>query len=496
MNTTALPGDPSSDRDPDLHFLSEEDCRDIVQRLARFTTNRGYTSVALHSAWRGNIRWARNQISTSGEAVDNVIRVGRNINGAEWAVDINDPSDAGLIAAVRRAERLANVANESPNSNLIPRLPLEAETTPSLFSERTYRMDASQRAMAAIESTKQAREAGLLSAGYIEVAAVGMGVLDTVGRVRYFAYTQARYSVTVRDPQGTGSGWAGIDWYDWNKIDTTEITTRALNKCLKSRNPVTIEPGRYTTILEPQATVDFIGPLMQTRWIGRNENEGYSIPHGPFLKSAPTATAPGYSKLGERVVDERITIGADPMDPELGFPPFSPESDGLWDPFENPVFHPVTWIDRGVLVNLATPRFSQRTNVALGRDENLGMPNSGAFRMTGGDTTVAEMIATSKRALLVTRLIDVLLLDAPSQLYRGFTRDGLWLIEDGKISKPVKNMVFTESILFALNNVEQLGRPERVFHPNVRLKSAIPQPAIVPALKIRDFSFTALTDAV
>ena len=89
----------------------------------------------------------------------------------------------------------------------------------------------------------------------------------------------------------------------------------------------------------------------------------------------------------------------------------------------------------------------------------------------------------------------ILPLDVRSQLYRGYTRDGLWLIENGKISKPVKNMAVTESVLFALNNVEQLGVPQRVFHPASGWRSA-PQPVVVPPLKIRDFSFTALADAV
>jgi predicted Zn-dependent protease len=83
-----------------------------------------------------------------------------------------------------------------------------------------------------------------------------------------------------------------------------------------------------------------------------------------------------------------------------------------------------------------------------------------------------------------------------SQLYRGYTRDGLWFIENGKITKAIKNLAFTESILFALNNVEQVGVPQRVYQGSLSFPFAIPGPRIVPALQIRDFSFTALTDAV
>jgi predicted Zn-dependent protease len=115
---------------------------------------------------------------------------------------------------------------------------------------------------------------------------------------------------------------------------------------------------------------------------------------------------------------------------------------------------------------------------------------------SGGTTQIDDMIATTKRGILVTRFDEILLINFTSQLYRGYTRDGLWLIENGRITKPIKNLVFTESPLFALNNVEQLGVPQRVFHAGVPFPWAVPQPRIVPPMKVRDFSFTALTDAV
>ena len=108
--------------------------------------------------------------------------------------------------------------------------------------------------------------------------------------------------------------------------------------------------------------------------------------------------------------------------------------------------------------------------------------------MSGGNTPVEEMIRTTKRGLLVTRFSNISTLDPASLLATGLTRDGLWLIENGKITKPVKNFRFTESPLFVLNSIEQLGEPVPVFSPSF--------PAVVPPLKVRDFSFTSLVDAV
>jgi predicted Zn-dependent protease len=153
---------------------------------------------------------------------------------------------------------------------------------------------------------------------------------------------------------------------------------------------------------------------------------------------------------------------------------------------------PVKWIDRGVLTNLWYPRdYALR---ALG--ENTGVRLLTGYRMSGGETTVEEMVRTTRRGLLVTRFSNVRLLDPSSLLATGLTRDGLWLIENGKISKAVKNFRFTESPLFVLNSLEQLGEPVPVFRPVARPTSIELTPAIVPPLKARDFSFTSLIDAI
>ena len=110
---------------PRPRFLSEADCREVTQRLARFATGGGYTSAQILSTWTGNVRWARNAISASGEVQDNTINVTRNVRGAQAAVLVNDTTDEALVAAARRAERLAGLQDERPNTELITRRPLE-----------------------------------------------------------------------------------------------------------------------------------------------------------------------------------------------------------------------------------------------------------------------------------------------------------------------------------------------------------------------------------
>jgi predicted Zn-dependent protease len=146
----------------------------------------------------------------------------------------------------------------------------------------------------------------------------------------------------------------------------------------------------------------------------------------------------------------------------------------------------VKWIDRGTLRDLSYgDMYAMRV---MGRTDPLY--NSLSYRLSaeGTTTSIEEMIKSTERGILVTRFNAVQTVDSPSGLVTGFTRDGLWLIEHGKISKPIKNFRFTESPLFMLNNVESFGEAKRVFSP--------PRSRVAPALKVRDFSFTSLADAV
>jgi predicted Zn-dependent protease len=143
-------------------------------------------------------------------------------------------------------------------------------------------------------------------------------------------------------------------------------------------------------------------------------------------------------------------------------------------------------VEHGVLTTLAYGDFFAQINLL----EPAGKPWSGAFRVEGSEppVSVEEMIATTKRGLWVTRFWDIQSVNDSSALCTGLTRDGLWLIENGQVSHPVQNFRFTESPMFAFNNVEQIGTPVPVFNPAC--------PAVMPAVKVRDFSFTSLVDAV
>ncbi len=441
--------------------LSRAECEDIVQRALKLS-KADACRVNVGSSYQTNLRFADNQMSTSGISDDANITISSVFGKKRASVSTNDVSPAGLARAVAQSEALARLAPDDPE--LLPELgPQQYATIPAWF-DSTATLSAGDRAKAALTALEPARRAGDLTvAGYIDCNANAGAMGNSAGLFAYHRSTGANYTLTVRTNDGTGSGWIGADENDWSKIDFAGIATRAIAKARASRNPSAIEPGRYTVIFEPQAVSDLIGSV-RGAMNARAADEGRS----PFSK-------PGGTKLGERILDARVTLLTDPADPQILGAPF--DGEGL--PQSRQV-----WVENGVLKQLAYTRYwAQRTGKAATGGGGFG---GGGLKMIGGDSTIDAMIANTERAVLVTRLWYLRAVDQRTLVYTGLTRDGTFLVENGKIARSIKNFRFNDSPLFFLNNLEALG-------PAVRVADG---GSVVPALKARDFSFTSLSDAV
>jgi len=476
-------------------ILSEAECRQILERAHAFARGGGETAVRIKSWWQGELRWARNRANLASDRRNIEVQISRSPEyGGSSTVTTNQLDDAALEAAVRAAEWGARINNARiPNEDFRPKFPeYTRQPTAPIWSKATVGLDTDARAEIARRMIAPAEAAGFYSAGYLEVREAASASYTTAYRdLRtgeyalydrpYIRWTQAQCSTTVRDVSGMGSGWAGLSSYDWERIGSNidALAERAVQKCKASGNPVALEPGRYTVILEPQAVAGLMESLVRSLMREDPELRG----NGPWYLSYDEAVRLRLSKMGLKVVDERITIEHDPLDPRLGI---------VMSPLERP--GPVTWIENGVLKRLghtwqtAMPRLD-------GINGRYSLRNGEGYRMSGGDTSLEEMIRSTRRGLLVTRFSNIRTLDENSLLSTGLTRDGLWLIENGEITKAVKNFRFTESPLFMLNNIEQLGEPVPVFRPTKREDGEL-TPAIVPTIKARDFSFTSLVDAV
>lgn len=465
----------------DKRFLSAPECVGIVSRIRQAATGGGETSVSILSQWEGDVRWARNRVNLSADRRKTSVEITRVIEGA-WGgpMSCNQIDDGSLHSAVRAAERAVAYRNTQPRDVEDPPAAHTYLKTP-IWSDATFAQPAEDRGRIAVAAMTKAEAAGMRSAGYLRLAAEGRAITRVAAEpVLYYPRSYAECSITVRDPTGTGSGWAGMSSYDWARVDAASIAEVALDKCLRSRNPVALEPGRYTAILEPQAVYPIVSalyPMLRSKdWAEQPGQPRSAFYQGPRQTKYNDIPVPYHvSKIGLRLFDERISLSQDPMNPAVGTPPF----DGPDDPYR-----PLTLVENGVLTHLGTNRSYALDNY----NAHEGLPFSGSFQMTGGTTSLDEMIATTKRGIIVTRLSSIAILDDLSLLMSAYTRDGLWLIENGKISHPIKNFRVLTSPFFALNNVEQLGTPVPVFSPSL--------PAVLPALKVRDFNFNSLADAV
>jgi predicted Zn-dependent protease len=442
--------------------LSREAAQRLVEKIIGFS-NAERVSVSVGSRHTANTRFAANQLSTAGAVRDVSIGVQSWFGPKHAVVTSNNLSDEGLRSAVETSETLARLAPDDPED--MPLLAPQTYASVDAYFDSTANLTPEDRARAAMTALEATRASGdLEAAGFLVNEAAAQAVANNEGLFGYHRYTAANYTLTVRTADGTGSGWAGADHKDWSKLDFAGVSARAIEKARASRNPVAIEPGRYTVILEPQAVGDLV-QLFASAATARAADEGRS----PFVKEG------GGNKIGEKILDERVTLLSDPADSQLLARPF----DGEGFPLRRQV-----WVKDGILNRLIYSRFWAKKQ----SKEPTGAPAS--MKMLGGSTPVDEMIASTERGVLVTRLWYLRQVDPRTLLYTGLTRDGTFLIEDGAVSKPIQNFRFNESPLSMLNNLDALG-------PAVRLAGTeIGGDVVMPTLKVRDFNFTSLSEAV
>ncbi len=462
-------------------LLPRAECERIVRKVCDLDPKGGDTTMVVVLAWwQGELRWGRNRVSLSSDRRDIRVTIHRNINGFAASATTNQTDDLSLEGAMEMARRSGELFNKRP----FPTFPVDPAVLPmpatTIWSDTTFNATVEARSSLVATLVRDAESKDLLSAGYLEMRGQVQAVYNPYSSMKreilYRELTQSQCSMTVRHPKGIGSGWAGLSSYNWSAINAPGLASLALDKCVQSLNSVAVEPGRYMTILEPQAVHSIVRALIEENGDLNDRNKAEEG-GGEFALEYDESLKLWRTKLGLQVVDERVTISHNPTDPLMGIE----SQQGLT---------PITWIERGVLTNLGFPR----TKYSLPElNDNLPQVARDSFYMSGGTTTKEEMIATTKRGLLVTRFSELALGGAG---LTGFTRDGLWLIENGKISKAVKNFRILESPLFVLNQIEQLGLPELVFRPNKDPYNFAIVPAMVPTLKVRDFSFTHMVDAV
>jgi predicted Zn-dependent protease len=446
-----------------MAILSKEEAKQILEKVVGFSKADGI-EVNLNGADNGNIRYARNSVSTSGEDSNVSLAVQSYYGKKSGSATINEFDDASLEKVVRRAEELAQLAPENPE--FMEPLPPQTYSDSKTWSEATAKITPDYRAKAASDSITPASTKDITAAGYLEDNKGFTSMMNSKGLFAYNQATSVDFTVTMRTNDGTGSGWVARNFNDVSKLDTSEASKIAIDKALLSKNAKAIEPGKYTVILEPSAAGDLIN-LMLTNMNARQADEGRS-----YLSKKG-----GGTKLGEKIVDERVNIYTDPLNDEAPASPWM--GNGL-------ARKKMDLLRGGVVKNLIYDRYwASQKNVEA-------VPFPGNRIMEGGTASLEDMIKDTKKGIIVTRFWYIRAVDPQTLLYTGLTRDGTFYIENGKIKHPIKNFRFNESPVIMLNNLETLGKQMRISTGGFGGGGS----SLIPYMKIRDFTFSSLSDAV
>jgi predicted Zn-dependent protease len=321
----------------------------------------------------------------------------------------------------------------------------------------------------------RARAANLSAAGFFETRASCEAIANKKGNFGFHRATGAEYSTTMRTADGTGSGYAWLASPRVSDIDAVALAARAAAKAESSAHPRDLPPGRYTVILEPAAVADLL-MFLAFSLNARAADEGRS-----FL-----AKPGGGTRKGEKLFADGVTLRSDPFDPRIPANPWSGVAGrfgGRGGDFAGLPARKTTWIENGVIRTLAVDRYwAKQTRVEP-------VPLSGGLILDGSAKTLEAVIAETERALLVTRFWYIRAVNPLNVTVTGLTRDGVWLVEKGKIIHPVNNFRFNDSPVNLLKNLEATSVP-------VRAGGSEFSSMIVPAVRARDFLFTSKSDSV
>ncbi|TDQ08382.1 TldD/PmbA family protein [Pedobacter metabolipauper] len=438
-----------------MAILSKEEAQAILKKVLSFS-KADSCEISLSGSDGGNIRYARNAVSTAGQISVMNLAVSSTYGKKTGTASINEFDDASLQKVVKRSEDLAMLAPENPE--FMPLLGPQTFPESPTFNANTAAMTPDTRAEMVGKSLQVSKAANLEAAGFLENSTRFNAVMNSKNFFGYNKSTDVSFSVTVRNREGTGSGYIEQSFNNLDKMDTLALSKIAAAKANGSAGAKAIEPGKYTVILEPLAASDMLGNMFRG-FDARSADEGRS-----FMSKKG-----GGTRLGEQLFSENVTIYSDPMNPEI--PSATWNGDGL------PVKR-TEWVKNGVVKNLAYSRYwAEQKGVQP-------MPFGRSMVLEGGTQSLEELIKSTEKGILVTRFWYIRSVDPQTLLLTGLTRDGTFYIENGEIKFPVKNFRFNESPVIMLNNVEALGKP-------VRTGSGM-----IPPMKIRDFTFTSLSDAV
>ena len=454
-----------SARNASAVLMAERELRTIVDHVLRLakSTDAEETEVQVDEVDESLTRFANNSIHQNVAEHGLTVSVRTVIEGRTARATTNRVDEDSLRGAIAASLSLAH--SQPKNPHLLP-MPGKQRYRGLVnrFAKTTAALTPNDRARAVKRACDLAVKRGQIAAGIFASGKQQMALGNSRGLFAAYRETHAEFSITMQEPPA--ASWAKANFGDVSQLDPQELAERASDKAHRAANAIELAPGKYTVILEPAAVLDLVGFL--------------------FYDFAATAIADKRScfndRLGRQVFGKNISLVDDVYHPlQLGAP-----FDGEGIPRQR-----VPLVDYGVPMNLVYSRATAKALKKKPTGHGFPLPNEyGEAPMNlvfaGGNASLKEMIASTDRGLLVTRVWYIREVDPYEKVMTGMTRDGVFLVENGRVTSAVKNFRFNQSILEMLRNVELLG-------PAVRGSGEEAFEMVVPAMKVRDFNFSEVT---
>lgn len=463
-------------------MLTEERAGDIFERIRRLSSADEIEAIFSGSRF-ALTRFANNAIHQNVEEENTIVSIRANFGGRTARATSNQFDDESLRRAVVASQNLARVQEPDPDLQPMPDA-TEASAgkgeTPvpsfSRFFEETAAITPAERASVVQRIVSVASQHSLIAAGIYSSSDACEGIFNSCGLAKWHRQTLAEVSITMLGDDS--SGWQKSNSPDVSTLDPSRMAETAAQKAVESRHPQEIAPGKYTVILEPAAVLDIVGFMF-------SDFSGVAIlDQRSFLNH----------RIGSRLFGENISISDDAFHPLQAGSPF--DGEGMQR-------KRVQLVENGVVKRVvyarATARKMMNSNYAekVGPIEATGhgfplpnevgeMPLNIVFASPELSESVEQMIASTERCILVTRLWYIREVDPYEKIVTGMTRDGTFLVENGKVHCGLRNFRFNESLISMLSNVEAMSEP-------VRASGEESFDMVVPAMKVREFNFTEAT---
>lgn len=399
----------------------------VIAAAVKATPAGGEVRIDVAREAAANVRFARNEMTTGGELDETTVSIAVMLGTRQAWTSTNQTDPASVAATVERALTMARLSPEDPET--MPVLPAQTyRAAASSHDDRLAAMGAGDRAAVAARAIAAGDAKNVQIAGFFTRAAREHAIRTSRGLAARHSETEASYTVTARTNDATGSGWAGREAHRLADLDDRALAETAVTKAVTSAGARSIPPGKYTVVLEPQAVAEMLSFLVGAM-NRRATDEGRTYFTG---------------KVGQKIFADMVSLRSDPFDPLTPAPPFDAEGFAL---------SPHAWIESGVAKDFFVSRYwAQKKGIAPSGSHRV-------YRLSGGAAqSTDELVKSTKRGLLVTRFWYNRMLEPQTVMITGLTRDGLFLIEDGKITAPVTNFRYNESPVNVLKTVDAMTR--------------------------------------